>query len=104
MRSIGRSWGRSILVLSADRGAKSGARYGRRPRRSTTVFSRVLGNDGRERWIATRGQTHFENDKPVWFYGVAIDVTDRKRIEKTLERRVEARTRELEEAKNALRS
>ncbi|MGY2907013.1 response regulator [Bradyrhizobium sp. URHC0002] len=65
---------------------------------------RVLGNDGRERWIATRGQTQFENDKPVWFYGVAIDVTDRKRIEKTLERRIEARTRELEEANNALRS
>src|SRR4051794_34462168 len=41
MRSIGRSWGRSILVPSADRGAKSGARYGRRPRRSTTVFSRA---------------------------------------------------------------
>ena len=68
------------------------------------VEYRVLGNDGRERWIATRGQTHFENDKPVWFYGVAIDVTDRKRIEKTLERRVEVRTRELEEANNALRS
>jgi PAS domain S-box-containing protein len=68
------------------------------------VEYRVLGNDGGERWIATRGQTQFENDKPVWFYGVAIDVTDRKRIEKTLERRVEARTRELEEANNALRS
>ena len=68
------------------------------------VEYRVLGNDGRERWIATRGQTHFETDKPVWFYGVAIDVTDRKRIEKTLERRVVARTRELEEANNALRS
>src|ERR1700716_1563347 len=68
------------------------------------VEYRVLGNDGRERWIATRGQTHFDNDKPVWFYGVAIDVTDRKRVEKTLERRVVARTRELEEANNALRS
>jgi signal transduction histidine kinase len=65
---------------------------------------RVLGYDGRERWIATRGQTHFENGKPVWFYGVALDVTDRKRIEKTLERRIEARTRELEEANNALRA
>ena len=68
------------------------------------VEYRVLGSDGRERWIATRGQTHFENDKPVWFYGVAIDVTDRKRIERTLERRVEARTQELEEANNALRA
>jgi PAS domain S-box-containing protein len=68
------------------------------------VEYRVLGYDGRERWIATRGQTHFENGKPVWFYGVALDVTDRKRIERTLERRVEARTRELEEANNALRA
>jgi PAS domain S-box-containing protein len=66
------------------------------------VEYRVLGYDGRERWIATRGQTHFENGEPVWFYGVALDVTDRKRIEKTLERRVEARTRELKEANNAL--
>ncbi|WP_162268344.1 response regulator [Bradyrhizobium manausense] len=68
------------------------------------VEYRVLGDDRGERWIATRGQTQFENDKPVWFYGVVIDVTDRKRIEKRLERRVEARTRELEEANNALRS
>ncbi|WP_439405811.1 response regulator [Bradyrhizobium sp. DASA03076] len=68
------------------------------------VEYRVLGNNSTERWIATRGQTHFENDKPVWFYGVVIDVTDRKRIEKKLERGVEARTRELEEANNALRS
>jgi hypothetical protein len=65
---------------------------------------RVLGNDGRGRWIATRGQTQFENCKPVWFYGVALDVTDRKRIENALERRVEARTRELEEANKELRS
>jgi PAS domain S-box-containing protein len=64
----------------------------------------VRKTDGVERWIATRGQTHFENDKPVSFYGVALDVTDRKRIEKALERRVEARTRELEEANQQLRS
>lgn len=68
------------------------------------VEYRVLGYDGRERWIATRGQTYFENGKPVWFYGVAIDVTDRKRVERTLKRRVEARTRELEEANSALRA
>jgi signal transduction histidine kinase len=60
--------------------------------------------DGVERWIATRGRTNFENGAPVSFYGVALDVTDRKRIEKTLERRVEARTRELEEANRQLRS
>ena len=66
---------------------------------------RVIGKtDGVERWIATRGQTHFENHAPVSFYGVALNVTSRKRIEETLERRVEARTRELEEANRQLRS
>ena len=66
---------------------------------------RVIGKtDGVERWIATRGQTNFENDVPVSFFGVALDVTDRKRIERRLERRVEDRTRELEEANRQLRS
>ncbi|SDH67642.1 PAS domain S-box-containing protein [Bradyrhizobium lablabi] len=66
---------------------------------------RVIGKtDGVERWIATRGQTGFKNGMPVAFYGVALDVTDRKRIEKSLERRVEARTRELEETNRQLRS
>src|SRR5207302_3119597 len=66
---------------------------------------RVIGKaDGVERWIATRGRTNFENDVPVSFYGVALDVTNRKRIEEMLERRVEARTRELKEASRQLRS
>ena len=66
---------------------------------------RVTGNtDAVERWIATRGQTNFENSVPVSFYGVALDVTDRKNIEKALERRAEARTRELEQANRQLRS
>jgi PAS domain S-box-containing protein len=57
---------------------------------------RVIGRtDGVERWIATRGQTTFENDRPISFYGVAQDVTDRKRTESKLQSRVEARTREL---------
>lgn len=66
---------------------------------------RVIGRiDGIERWIATRGQTQFENDRPVWFYGVALDVTSRKHIESALERRVEERTRELELVNRQLRS
>ena len=66
---------------------------------------RVIGQiDGVERWIATRGRTNFRNDVPVSFYGVALDVTDHKRIEKVLERRVEARTCELAEANGQLRS
>jgi PAS domain S-box-containing protein len=59
---------------------------------------------GVERWIATRGQTNFEKDVPVSFFGVALEVTERKRIEGRLERRVEERTRELEEANRQLRS
>jgi PAS domain S-box-containing protein len=66
---------------------------------------RVIGKtDGVVRWIATRGRTNFENGAPVSFYGVALEVTNRKRIEEMLERRVEARTRELEEANRQLRS
>jgi PAS domain S-box-containing protein len=66
---------------------------------------RLIGKtDGAERWIATRGQTHFENGVAASFYGVALDVTDRKNIEMALERRVEARTRELEQANRQLRS
>lgn len=60
--------------------------------------------DGVERWVATRGRTNFENEKPVSFYGVALDVTFHKRIEESLERVVEARTRELEEANRQLHS
>lgn len=65
---------------------------------------RVIGKiDGVERWIATRGRTNFEKDKPVSFYGVAIEITDRKRIENALERRVEERTRELAATNEKLR-
>jgi signal transduction histidine kinase len=66
---------------------------------------RVIGKmGGVERWIATRGQTNFEKDVPVSFFGVALEVTERKRIEGRLERRVEERTRELVEANRQLRS
>jgi PAS domain S-box-containing protein len=66
---------------------------------------RVIGKtDGVERWIATRGQTNFENNVPVSFFGVALEITDRKRIERRLERRVEERTRELEETNQQLRA
>ena len=66
---------------------------------------RVIGKtDGVERWIATRGRGNFENGAPVSFFGVALDVTHRKRIERTLERRVEERTRELAQVNRQLRS
>src|SRR6202000_1740012 len=41
---------------------------------------------------------------PVSFFGVALEVTDRKRIERRLALRVEERTRELEETNQQLRS
>src|ERR1700676_2439645 len=76
--------------------------------RSDGVYNiecRVIGKtDGVERWIATRGQTNFENDVPVSFFGVALEITDRKRIERRLERRGEERTRELEETNQQLRA
>ncbi len=66
---------------------------------------RVIGKtDGVERWIATRGRTNFENEAPVAFFGIALEVTERKRIEERFERRIEDRRRELEEANQQLRS
>jgi PAS domain S-box-containing protein len=66
---------------------------------------RVIGkNDGLERWVATRGQMVFENGTPAWFYGVAIEITQRKHTELTLERRVEARTQELTSVNRQLRA
>ena len=70
------------------------------------VEYRVIGkNDGVERWIATRGQTWFADDRPAGLlYGVALDISERKQLELNLERRVEARTRELAAANRQLRS
>jgi PAS domain-containing protein len=46
---------------------------------------RVIGlDDGVERWIQTRGQTYFEGGRPIEFVGVALEITDRKRIEADL--------------------
>ena len=46
------------------------------------VDYRVIGiTDGVERWVATRGITTFENGAPGAFFGVALDVTARKRTE-----------------------
>jgi PAS domain S-box-containing protein len=40
---------------------------------------------GVERWIATRGQTTFESSIPVAFFGVALDITERKRADQARE-------------------
>lgn len=73
---------------------------------------RVRGvGDGVERWVATRGQTYFENGTATNFFGVALDVSDQKeheaelrRLNDTLELRVAQRTLEAEEANQKLRS
>jgi PAS domain S-box-containing protein len=45
---------------------------------------RVIGADGVERWIATRGQTSFRAGKAIAFSGVALDITERKRANQRL--------------------
>ena len=73
---------------------------------------RVRGiDDGVERWIATRGQTYFENGTAAHFFGVALDISEQKTYEaelqhlnETLELRVAQRTAEAECANQKLRS
>jgi PAS domain S-box-containing protein len=48
------------------------------------VEYRVLGLDGVTRWVAARGQTRFENGRPVEILGVALDITARKRAERSI--------------------
>ena len=46
---------------------------------------RVIGiGDGVERWVQTCGRTLFEDRKPVDFFGVVIEITERKRNEALL--------------------
>lgn len=65
---------------------------------------RVIGSDGVERWIATRGQTNFRDEKPISFEGVALDISARKKVEQILEQRVQNRTRELARVNQQLRA
>ena len=38
---------------------------------------RTLGLDGRERWIRAMGRTTYQDDKPIRFDGITVDVTQR---------------------------
>jgi len=66
------------------------------------VEYRVLGADGVERWVATRGETRFENGKPVSFLGVVLDITERKMIEQGLGLVIEMRNSELQQVTASL--
>ena len=66
------------------------------------VEYRVMGADGVERWVATRGKTRFEDGRPVSLLGVARDITGRKMIEHGLELVAEVRTGQLMDASATL--
>jgi PAS domain S-box-containing protein len=66
-----------------------------------TIDYRILLDDGRVRWVETRGQGFFEGGDRKRFIGVVMDVTEQKlatealkRMNEMLGERVEARTRE----------
>jgi PAS domain S-box-containing protein len=52
------------------------------------VFSkeyRLLSSDGSVRWVHARGRCHFgDDDRPLRFTGVVLDITDQKHIEERL--------------------
>lgn len=81
-------------------------------RRRNPIEYRVRGiGDGVERWVATRGQTYFENGTATDFFGVALDISEQKEREaelqhlnETLEQRVAQRAAEAEEANRKLRA
>ncbi|HEY2444297.1 MAG TPA: ATP-binding protein [Rhizomicrobium sp.] len=69
------------------------------------VEYRVIGRHDRiERWVATRGKTEFEAGRAVGFSGVALDITHHKDTELALQRRIDARTQELELVNRQLRA
>jgi len=66
------------------------------------VEYRVVGADGVERWVATRGKTRYENGVPVSFLGVVRDITGRKMVERGLGLVIEMRDTELQEVSATL--
>jgi len=59
---------------------------------------RVIGIDDHiERWIESRSQVVFENDRPIRLSGTTIDITQQKAFQAELERQVQDRTARLQE-------
>ena len=59
---------------------------------------RVIGIDDHiERWIESRSQVVFENDRPIRLSGTTIEITQQKAFQAELERQVQDRTARLQE-------
>ena len=46
--------------------------------------ARIIGADQKLRWIFVKGQTFYEQDKPISMAGVVMDITERKVVEEKL--------------------
>ena len=46
--------------------------------------TRIMGADQKLRWIFVKGQTFYEDEKPVSMAGVVMDITERKMVEEKL--------------------
>jgi PAS domain S-box-containing protein len=70
------------------------------------IEMRVVLPDGRLRWVMSKGRGFFDDEgKPVCMHGIAMDITERKRVEmeiKMLNTSLAARTASLEDANREL--
>ncbi len=70
------------------------------------IEMRVVLPDGRLRWVMSKGRGFFDDeDKPVCMHGIAMDITERKRVEteiKMLNTSLAARTASLEDTNREL--
>jgi len=77
-----------------------------------SIEFRIVRPDGEIRWIASRGQVHFDDQgQPARIIGVNFDITDKKRLDdelrryrEQLEEIVDERTRQLAQARDAAES